>query len=85
VPWAKIQSDTVYIRRLKTINIPFPFQMVHKMTEEHALLDSGVTENFLDKSVWRELKIGHFKLPRLLTVHNVDGTENQQRKVEYCC
>ena len=67
------------------MNVPFPFYTVHKTTKEHALLDSGVTENFLDESVWKELKIGCFKLLRLLTVHNVDGTENRQGKVEYCC
>jgi len=32
------------------MDIPFPFYTVHKMTEEHALLDSGAMENFLDES-----------------------------------
>ena len=67
------------------MDVPFPFYTVHKTTEEHALLDSGATENFLDESAWRELGIGRFKLPRPLTVHNVDGTENRQGKVEYFC
>ncbi len=58
------------------MDVPFPFYMVHKMTEEHALLDSGAMENFLDESAWRGLGIGHFKLPRPLTVHNVDRMEN---------
>jgi hypothetical protein len=75
----------MYIRRLKTMDVPFPFYTVHKMTKEHALLDSGAMENFLDESAWRELGIGHFKLPRPLTVHNVDGMENRQGKVEYFC
>jgi len=67
------------------MDVPFPFYTVHKMTKEHALLDSGAMENFLDESAWRELGIGHFKLPRPLTVHNVDGMENRQGKVEYFC
>jgi hypothetical protein len=55
------------------------------MTDNLTLLDSTVTEIFLDKQVWRELKIGRFKLCKLLTIHNVDGTKNQQGKIEHYC
>ena len=58
---------------------------MHQTTGEVALLDSGATKNFLNKDVWRRLKIGHFKLSQLLTVHNVDGTENKKGKIEYYC
>ena len=47
------------------------------MTKDVALLDSRVTENFLDKEVWKTLKIGCFQLSQPLTVNNIDGTENQ--------
>jgi len=82
---AKRLSDTVYIRRLKKLNLPFQLRTVHQMTGEVALLDSGATKNFLDEDIWRRLKIGHFKLSQLLTVHNVDGTENKKGKIEYYC
>jgi hypothetical protein len=59
------------------VDIPFPSYTVHKITKKHVLLDSGAIENFLDESVCKELGIGRFKLLRPLTVHNVDGTENQ--------
>jgi len=55
------------------------------MTREVALLDSRATENFLNEDIWRRLKIGHFKLIQLLTVYNVDGTENRKGKIEYYC
>jgi hypothetical protein len=55
------------------MSIPFEFRTVRKTTDKHALLNSGATENFLDENVWRRLQIGQIKLPRPLTVHNVDG------------
>ena len=45
------ESDIVYIRRIKTMNLPFQFCTVHQMTDDEALLDSGATENFLDEQV----------------------------------
>ena len=53
MPKAKIETDTVYIRRLKTMSIPSEFRTVWKTTDEHALLDSGATENFLDENMWK--------------------------------
>jgi hypothetical protein len=48
---AETEIDTVYIRRLKTMNIPFKFHTVQKTTKECALLDSGATENFMNEAV----------------------------------
>ena len=84
-PKAETETDTVYIRRLKTMNVPFELCTVWKTTKEQALLDSGATENFLNDAVWQRLKIGRVKLPKPLTVHNVDGMENQTGKVGYYC
>jgi len=44
--------NTVYIRRVKTMNMPFKFHTVQKATDKKALLDSEATENFVDKEVW---------------------------------
>ena len=85
VPKAEIKTNTVYIRRLKTMSIPFEFRTVQKTTDECALLDSGAMENFLDENVWRRLQIGRIKLLCPLTVHNVDGTENRTGKIEFYC
>jgi hypothetical protein len=48
----------VYIRRIKTLNLPFQFCTVQHTTEDIALLDSRATENFLNEAVWETLKIG---------------------------
>lgn len=67
------------------MNVPFKFRTVGKTTEETALLDSGATENFLDERAWQRLRLRRFSLPRPLTVHNVDGSENRQGKIDSYC
>ncbi len=79
------QSDIVYIRRIKTLNLPFNFYTVHQTTKDTTLLDSRVTENFINKTIWKELQIGCFKLNKLLTISNVDRMENKQGKIEHYC
>ena len=59
--------------------------MVRQVAEEQALLDSGASENFIDKETWKSLMIGSFKLPKPITIYNVDGMENKQGKIiQYC-
>ncbi len=79
------QSDMVYIRRIKMLNLPISFHAMHQMTNNTALIDSRATKNFLDKAIWRELNIGCFKLGQSLTVNNINGTENKQGKIEHYC
>jgi hypothetical protein len=82
---ARIPNNTVYIRRLKIMNIPLEFNTVQKTTDELALLNSRAIENFLDKDVWKRLKIRRIRLPNALTVYNVNRTENHTGKIEFYC
>jgi hypothetical protein len=51
IPRTYNKSTIVYIRRIKTLNLPFHSYTVQQMTNNMALLDSGATENFLDEEV----------------------------------
>ena len=75
----------VYIRRLNAMNIPFTFVTAHTTAEESALLDSGATENFIDHSAWKRLKIGKQELHEPMVVRNVDGTQNKQGELTHYC
>ncbi len=75
----------MYIRRLKTMSVSFEFCIVQKMTNKLALLNSGATENFLDKSVWRRLQVERIKLPKPLTMHNINETKNCIGKIKSYC
>jgi len=63
----------------------FEFHTVRKTAKEYALLDSGATENSIDKDIWKGLGIGQFKLAKSLTVHNIDRTKNHQEKIKHFC
>ena len=48
----------MYIKQLTSMNVPFAFSTAHAKAEEKALLDSGATENFIDKETWKRMGVG---------------------------
>ena len=59
--------------------------MWHKTAKVLALLDSGATENFIDKQTTMTLRLGTRALTQPLNIHNVDGTTNQEGQItQYC-
>ena len=58
---------------------------MQRATEEHALLDSGASENLINEETWKTLGTRTFTLLKPITIYNIDGTENIQGKVtQYC-
>jgi hypothetical protein len=58
------------------MKVPFTFETVCRKAEKSVLLNSGVTENFMDRKMVSWLKLGTRQLPAPRRVHNVDSTEN---------
>ena len=79
------KKNEMYIRQISVINMKIPFRSLSKQTEEMVLIDSGATENFLDKNTWEKMGIGSHKTVKPIMVYNVDGTENSQGKITYYC
>jgi hypothetical protein len=75
----------MYIRRLDALNMKISFCTTRSMAEETVLIDSGATDNFIDEDTWGKLGIGKMELPKPITVHNVDRTENKQGKLTHYC
>jgi predicted aspartyl protease len=73
----------MYIQRKSAIHIPLLFKGTR--TVEKALLDSGATENFLDRRTVARLKLAtqQLKDPRL--VYNVDGSNNKAGQITHEC
>ena len=73
------------VSAIKGITTHFTFLSKRGRADKHALVDSGVTENFMDHSMVRRLGIGTRKLPVPRRIFNVDGTENiAGRLTEFC-
>ena len=73
------------VSAMNGITTHFSFLSKRGKADEHALLDSGTTENFMDHSmVWR-LGIGMQKLPVPRRIFNMDGTENMAGRLTKSC
>jgi hypothetical protein len=46
-------QDTMYIRKLLTLNMDVSFRTLQSKADESALIDSGATDNFIDKDTWK--------------------------------
>ena len=79
------EKNEMYIRRISAINMKIPFRSLSVQAEETILIDSGATENFLDKNTWQKMGIGSHEMVKPITVYNVDGTENSQSKITHYC
>src|SRR6266850_2012163 len=77
--------NTTYARKARVFHIDFKLLTVQQVTEGRALLDSGASENLINKETWKTLETGAFTLTKPITVHNLDGTENKRGKItQYC-
>ena len=84
--WIRAMSPrATLVSAIKGITTHFMFLSKRGRANEHALVDSSTTENFMDHSMVRRLGIGTRKLPVPRRIFNVDGTENiAGRLTEFC-
>jgi hypothetical protein len=75
----------MYITRRKALNIPIFFTNKDGTVASEALIDSGATENFMDKRVLRRLGVGRICLGQSKKVQNIDGTLNQAGEITHFC
>jgi hypothetical protein len=68
----------MYISYANALNLPILFANVHQKVADVALVDSGATENFLDRRTVKRWGLGMRKLSQPRQVFNVDGTENRE-------
>ncbi len=65
------------------MTVRFFVHSIAKRAEAIALLDSGATENFMNLSYAKWLKLPIKQLPKPRKLFNVDGTENQSGDLCY--
>ena len=79
----KHASDNVYITGRKSMTLRFYIHTIAKRAETTALLDSGATENFLNLSYAKWLKLPIKRLPTPRKLYNVDGTQNKSGELQF--
>ena len=53
-----LRSDVLYMPRKRALNIPISFKNKDRMVADEALIDSGATENFMDRRAVCQLGVG---------------------------
>ena len=77
--------DQVYVSHKNSLNIEVVFECTWGTAIASALVDSSVTENFVDIRTVECWGMPRKMLPRLWLIVNVDGTENKARMVTKVC
>src|SRR5260370_5547257 len=67
----------------KSMTVRFFIHSIAKRAEAIALLNSGATENFMNLSYTKWLKLPIKQLPKPCKLFNVDGTENRSGDLRY--
>ena len=65
------------------MTVRFFVHSVAKRAEAIALIDSGATENFMNLSYARWLRLPIKRLEQTRKLFNVDGTENRSRELQF--
>ena len=76
---------TMYVETRNSVLIDSSFRTDHGMATEKALIDSGATDNFIDRNTAECLKIEPQRLRQPRILHNVDGTTNRDGRVTHYC
>src|SRR5712671_4354323 len=75
--------DNVYMSNRKSMNLKAYVHAAHRRTEAPALLDSGATENFMNLTYAKWLKLPFKCLPYERPLLNVNGTTNKMGSLKY--
>jgi hypothetical protein len=65
------------------MTIQFYVHSIAKRAKALALVDSGATENFMNLTYTKWLKLPIQKLPHLRKIFNIDGTTNKIGDLQY--
>ena len=77
--------DRVYVSHKNSLNIKVNFERTRERATTSALIDSGVTENFIDVQMAEQWGLPKKVLLRPQPIINVDRTENKAGMVTEAC
>jgi len=81
--WLRKTSDNVYMSNRKSMNLKTYVHAAHRRMETAALLDSGATENIMNLTYTKWLKLPFKRLAQEQPLYNVDGSTNKSGCIKY--
>src|SRR5882757_9127458 len=81
--WLRKTSDNVYMSNQKSMNLKTYVHAAHRRMETAALLDSGATENIMNLTYAKWLKLPFKHLTQERPLYNVDGSTNKSGCIKY--
>jgi hypothetical protein len=78
----RLEIDMMVIMKCKALKIPVEVITRHIRTKINVLVDSRVTDNFIDFRMVIKLQLGTKKLLTARKLYNVDETHNQAGLIE---
>ena len=76
-------DSSVYMSARKSMTVKIFIHSIAKRAKVTALVDSGATENFLNLTYAKWLRLPIKKLPYAWKLYNVDGTGNKGGELQY--
>src|SRR5712672_2591011 len=80
-----LKMRKMYISRFNSLIMPFDLYSAKGKKEEHALVNSSATANFVDYKTVKRLGLGSKKLEQVRTIKNIDGTLNVAGNITHAC
>jgi len=81
--WLRKTMDNMYMSNRKSMNLRTYIHAVYRRTETPTLLDSGATENFMNLTYAKWLKLPFKRLAQEQPLYNVDGSMNKSGHIKY--
>ena len=73
--------NSVFIMRLRSMNVPITIKTSYNMAKVPSLVDSGATDNFIHPQTIRQLCLGTSLLDKPKKLFNVGDTQNKAGSV----
>ena len=76
--WVRaIHCNAVYITRYRSVSVPVSIRTHYFMANKKALMDSGVTDNFIHPAFAKRLGLAMTPLEKPKRIYNIDNTSNK--------
>jgi hypothetical protein len=82
--WVRaLHCNSVYVMRFHSMRIPVSVRASYNMADVKALVDLGVTDNFVHPNFAKRMRIGQRELDKPKNIYNIDDTTNKAGQITH--